>query len=298
MANAVVTVLEADGITETDVTVLDVGRQGAAASKSVAASTEDKAVLDAIAASLVTIDGRVDGLETLIASTNTKLDTAITALQIIDNMAIASIAAGDNNIGNVDIVSGTVTTVSTVTAVTEITNDVTVVNDGVFAVQDSAVVTAIEGSVAHGAADSGNESKIGARATTSLAGTTPVDDADRTRLYAGVDGVLITRPYCNLEDAISYVSSSITDGSSTSVIASLGAGIKANITTAIFANDSDTDVIVTLRDGAAGTVMVHVPVPGKTSGVDGAVVQFPVPLRFSAATAVCADPSGATSNKV
>jgi hypothetical protein len=56
MANAVITVLEADGITETDVTVLDVGRQAAAASKSVALATEDKAVLDAMAASLAIID--------------------------------------------------------------------------------------------------------------------------------------------------------------------------------------------------------------------------------------------------
>lgn len=56
MANAVVTVLEADGSTQTDVTVLDVGRQSAAASKSVAQSTEDKAVYDAIAASLSVMD--------------------------------------------------------------------------------------------------------------------------------------------------------------------------------------------------------------------------------------------------
>jgi hypothetical protein len=56
MANAVITVLEADGTTETDVTVLDVGRQAAEASKSVAASTEDKAVLDAIAASASVMD--------------------------------------------------------------------------------------------------------------------------------------------------------------------------------------------------------------------------------------------------
>lgn len=56
MANAVVTVLEADGVTQTDVTVLDVGRQAAAASKSTAMSTEDKAVLDAIAASLALLD--------------------------------------------------------------------------------------------------------------------------------------------------------------------------------------------------------------------------------------------------
>jgi hypothetical protein len=56
MANATVTVLEADGVTETDVVVLDVGRQAAAASKSLTLSTEDKAVLDAIAASLATLD--------------------------------------------------------------------------------------------------------------------------------------------------------------------------------------------------------------------------------------------------
>lgn len=56
MANATITVLEADGTTETDVVVLDVGRQAAAASKSVAASTEDKAVLDAIAASASVLD--------------------------------------------------------------------------------------------------------------------------------------------------------------------------------------------------------------------------------------------------
>lgn len=59
MANAVITVLEADGTTETDVTVLDVGRQGASASKSLATCTEDKAVLDAMAASLATIDNVV-----------------------------------------------------------------------------------------------------------------------------------------------------------------------------------------------------------------------------------------------
>ena len=123
MANKVITVLEADGVTQTDVVSLDVGRQGIAASKSVAMATEDKAVLDAMAASLVTIDGRVDGLETLIGttnttlttidgrvdgletlitSTNTKLDTAITALQIIDNMVLS---AGTANIGDVDVLT-------------------------------------------------------------------------------------------------------------------------------------------------------------------------------------------------
>lgn len=53
-----------------------------------------------VEAILTTIDGRVDGLETLITSTNTKLDTAITALQIIDNMVLA---AGTAHIGEVSI---------------------------------------------------------------------------------------------------------------------------------------------------------------------------------------------------
>jgi hypothetical protein len=83
MANATITVLEADGTTETDVVVLDVGRQAAAASKSTAMSTEDKAVLDSLA---------------------TKLDTCITALQIIDNMVLA---AGTAVIGKVGLNDGT-----------------------------------------------------------------------------------------------------------------------------------------------------------------------------------------------
>lgn len=52
MANQTVTVLEADGVTSTDVEVLGFGRQAAAASKSTAMSTEDKAVLDASVAIL------------------------------------------------------------------------------------------------------------------------------------------------------------------------------------------------------------------------------------------------------
>ena len=53
MANETITVAEAGA--GTNIVVLDVGRQAAAASKSLAISTEDKAVLDAIAASLVTV---------------------------------------------------------------------------------------------------------------------------------------------------------------------------------------------------------------------------------------------------
>jgi hypothetical protein len=147
------------------------------------------------------------------------------------------------------------------------------------------------GDVAHDAADSGNPVKQGAKATTSLAGLTLVANADRTDLFAGIDGVQIVRPYCNLEDIVSGVAA-ITDGSSTSVIASQGAGVKTYVTTVIIANTSATAVTVDLRDGAAGAVKATFPVPANTAGM---VVSLPVPIPFTAATAVCADPSAAAS---
>jgi hypothetical protein len=76
MANATITVLEADGSTQTDVVVLDVGRQAAAASKSVAMATEDKAVLDAIAASLAILDNVTQATDAPV-TTDTALVVAI-----------------------------------------------------------------------------------------------------------------------------------------------------------------------------------------------------------------------------
>lgn len=150
----------------------------------------------------------------------------------------------------------------------------------------------LDPTVAHDAADSGAPYKQGFKATTSLAGLTLVANADRTDGFAGVDGVQITRPHANLEDLLTPVPVAITDGSSTSVMASAGAGVKNYVTTCIIANTSATAVTVDLRDGAAGTVKATFPVPANTSGV---VCNFPVPLGFSAATAVCADPSAAAS---
>jgi hypothetical protein len=145
--------------------------------------------------------------------------------------------------------------------------------------------------VAHDAADSGEPLKIGHKAIAGMSGLTLVAAADRTDSYAGLDGAQYVRPHCGLEDIVSGVAA-ITDGSSTSVIASAGAGVKNYITSVIIANNSATAVTVDLRDGAAGTVKATLPVPANTSGV---VCNFPIPLPFSAATAVCADPSAAAT---
>lgn len=173
---------------------------------------------------------------------------------------------------------GTVTTVTGVTTVTTVTT--------------CSTVTTLTGSgVAHDAADSGNPHKIGAKASTSLSGLTLVANADRTDLFAGVDGVLITRQHQNLEDIVTATPVAITDGSSTSVISAAGAGVKIYVTEVTIANSSASNVTVDLRDGTAGSVKWTFPVPAG----GGVVKTFSTPLPFSANTAVAADPSAAAS---
>jgi hypothetical protein len=126
------------------------------------------------------------------------------------------------------------------------------------------------------------------------AAPTVVTHGQAARVWAGVDGAQIIRPHSNLESIVSGVAA-ITDGSSTSVIASQGASVKVYITSVIISNSSATNVTVDLRDGAAGTVKATFPVPATATSYGGVVHRFDPPLPFSAATAVCADPSAAAS---
>lgn len=220
------------------------------------------------AANQTTIIGHIDGLEGLL--------TTIDA----DTSALAGCVAGTEV--QVDIVG----------ALPAGTNAIgkLAANSGVD-IGDVDVVSLTGSAIAHDAADSGNPHKIGFKATTSLSGLTLVANGDRTDALGGVDGVQIIRPHCNLEDIVTG-QAAITDGSSTSVIAAQGAGVKTYITSVIIANTSATAVTVDLRDGTAGSVKATLPVPANTSGV---VCNLPVPLPFSANTAVAADPSAAAS---
>ena len=134
----------------------------------------------------------------------------------------------------------------------------------------------IQGDIAHDAADSGNPLKIGAKAETALSGITLVGDSDRTDLHAGVDGVLITRPYSNLEDLVDGNASN-TDGSSTQVIAAAGAGIKQYLLSATITNTSATDTYCEIKSGT--TVKWTVPVPAN----GGVTLQWPSGLKPNAA---------------
>ncbi len=167
-----------------------------------------------------------------------------------------------------------------------------VTNAGTFAVQDSAVLAAVTDAtiplVAHDAADSGDPLKIGAKATASLSAATMVAAADRTNLFAGLDGVLINRPHTNLEDIVTGNATN-TDGTSTSCIASSGAGIKTYLTSVVLCNTSATAITVDIKDGS--TTKVSLPLPAGS----GCVFNPPVPIPGTAATAWSFDPSAAAT---
>ena len=156
---------------------------------------------------------------------------------------------------------------------------------------DPALVVAISpnGEVAHDAADTGAGSKIAAKAIAGPSGATLVAAADRTDLYAGLDGVLIVRPHCGLEDLVSGNANN-TDGTSTQVIAAAGAGVKQYLTSVAITNmHASTVCYVELKSGT--TVMYTLPVPP-----GGTVQNFAVPLKPNAANeAWNFDPSAAVT---
>ena len=150
-------------------------------------------------------------------------------------------------------------------------------------------VTSLGGSlVAHDAADSGNPHKIGARATGSLSAQTPVIDGDRTDIFAGLDGVQIVRPHCNLEDIVTGNASN-TDGTSTQCIAAQASGIKTYLTSIVLTNTSSSPIFVEIKDGT--TVKLTIPVPANS----GAIFNPSAPVPGTAATAWNFDPSAATT---
>jgi hypothetical protein len=237
------------------------------------------------AANQTTLIGHVDGIEALLTTIDadtSSIDGKITAC----NTGAVVLAAGTAtfgklaansgvDIGDVDVTSavvssGTLTTCSTVTTVTTLTGS----------------------GIAHDAVDSGNPHKIGARATASVLGGTPVAAADRTDILAGTDGVPFVRPHTSLEDIISEVKTN-TDGSSTAMTGAFAATASQRIylTSLIICNSSATNITVDIRDGSAGSVLATFPVPAG----GGCIHAFPVPLRFSANTALAFDGSAAAT---
>ncbi len=142
--------------------------------------------------------------------------------------------------------------------------------------------------VAHDAADSGEPLKTGGRAVAGLSGLTLVAAGDRTDSLHGTDGAKYVRPHCGLEDIVTGNATN-TDGTSTSCIASSGAGVKTYLTSVVLCNTSATAITVDIKDGA--TTKVSLPLPAGS----GCVFNPPVPIPGTAATAWSFDPSAAAT---
>lgn len=130
--------------------------------------------------------------------------------------------------------------------------------------------------VAHGAVDAGEPVKFGAKAVAGIASATPVDAADRTDLYAGLDGVFITRPYCGLEDIVRGTGTATASTGNIQAIAAL-ASHKHYITTIVVTNTSATQTEAYIKDGT--TTVMTIPAPATS----GAIINLPVPLPQAAA---------------
>lgn len=99
---ATMTVKNATGGTETIEKPLAPARALAAASRPVVLSTEDLAAINAITAAITTLDGRVDGLETLIGATNTALASLVSQTDTLETLIAATNAALSTIDGRVD----------------------------------------------------------------------------------------------------------------------------------------------------------------------------------------------------
>jgi hypothetical protein len=151
--------------------------------------------------------------------------------------------------------------------------------------------------VAHGASDAGNVGKLGFVAETTIAGSTPVTDGQRSHAYGGADGVLYVRPHAPLEDLVQETVTN-TNGTSTAFtvgLAAAGSGVKIYLTECTVSNTSTSaGGTVDLRDGSGGSVVWTLPVPvAPTAGVGGGHFVFHTPVEFSANTAVAYDVSAA-----
>lgn len=148
-------------------------------------------------------------------------------------------------------------------------------------------VQAISGNAAHDSPNSQSPVVTGGHATASVAGETLVLAGDAVRAHYGRDGVLHVRSGCALEDIVSNVVTS-TAGAGTSGIDAQGAGVKVYLSHIIIFNNGASNGSMIVTDGSGGATKLKVPFPAST----GTTIPLPLPVGFSANTAVFVDPSG------
>lgn len=163
--------------------------------------------------------------------------------------------------------------------------------------------TQVQATVSHGAADSGDPLKIGARARN--AEITALANNNRSDLITDLVGKLIVLPYANPENFVSgAITSAMTGTTSTSLVGAPASGLRNYITQITVSNASitvPTDILI--QDGSGGPTLYVLPCPagaGTGTGASGATFTFPTPLRQpTTATAIfCANVTTGSSTKV
>lgn len=195
----------------------------------------------------LTVDGTVTA--NLAAGTNN-----------IGDVDVLSIAAGDNNIGNVDIVTMPNVTLAAGTNTNEVVGD-----------------------AAHGAAVSGNPVLVAGEGRSTE--PTAVDDGDVVRKLHSLLGKQVVLPRALPGSTWSYAAASggITDTTGVTVKAAAGAGIRNYVTGVQITNAHATvSTEVVIRDGASGTVLWRS--YARANAANTLHVVFDVPLRGSANT--------------
>ncbi len=166
----------------------------------------------------------------------------------IGDVDVTSIAAGDNNIGNVDIVTGPT---------------------GANALQ-------VQGTAAHDATAAQNPILLGAEALS--AERAVVATTDVTKLVADLVGKLIVLPYANPENFLKGNTAAITDTTRTAVIAAQGAGVRIYVTHIIVTNShASVGTYVKIEDD---TTEIYGGYAASAGG--GFSITLPTPLRLTA----------------
>lgn len=219
---------------------------------------------------------------------------AITALPVTDNGGLISIddgagsitvngtvtanlAAGTNNIGDVDVL--------TVPAPLNVTGNGTAASAlRVTMANDSQGVVAVAGQVAHDSPATGNPVTVAAEARN--ADITAVANGDVVRLVTTLLGKIVTYPWALPGSTWNYAAASggITTTTGVTAKAAAGAGIRNYVTTIQVINGhASTDSDVQIRDGASGTVLWR---GFAKSGGGGVSAKCDPPLRGTANTLI------------
>jgi hypothetical protein len=198
----------------------------------------------------------------------------------VDVTRLPALAAGTNNIGDVDVLTvpaplsttggGTEATALRVTIATDSTGVVSVDDNGGSLTVDGTVTAG--GAAAHGAAVSGNPLLLGAEARTTM--PTAVTDGQAVRLQADKAGRLVVEPH-SVRDLVDQGRITLTDTTETTLLAQV-ASTFLDLTLLVMSNTSATGVRVDIRDTTGGTVR-HSQYLAANGG--GAVIAFTVPFK-------------------